>query len=1108
MNNYRYNPARVPPEIPQGDAYQVRNNRGQRTIVLDHPGGGGQWNCTECEAVLNAPKLILGHLTQVHRIPSDKVTFRCSACNHYEHAKCTSVGTHMRYCRGATAQKQFPCQLCDLSFDTFQGKQVHLARTHREARNRELKPRKFALWTDRERRMMAENVLKLELEGKSNSEIDAILANSIMANRTVNSVRRQRRQREYLEQEQLVRLAATNHDGLMNPANGADPELPDSSSSEAEELRDEPNDENSAGIVDTRTKLEALVRRFERGDLSTTAHAQTLVEYYNGTLAWSEVKQRLFARDKFKRKPGRENVEAEVGARDTRAARKRREFKQTQTQWDKSRSSTVEGIINDRLVLNPDPTQFPELAKIEETYQARLGTPSEDVTSEPVQNEPQQVNNEAYGFISTVLIKECLGTFKADTASGSDHVSVTTVRKIAPEALCVILNTWRVKGVPVEEKENYSILLHKSGDQTDVGNYRPLTIGTVLARLYSKVWDRKLRMVIKLSARQKAFVPLDGCYQNVKIIQQAIKSHRKNKAEFNLVFLDLAKAFDTVSHESIRKALLRKGVPNEVVTHLMESLYSGATTQFRTQNGKTTRITIRCGVKQGDPLSPLLFNVVLDELLDKIERAETGVIVNDARLGALAFADDLAILAPSCAEMAIALNLCKEYFEERSLKVNANKCASLRFQRASRSKAVKVFEEGGSKWGNEIIPPVGFSSLPKYLGVRINPCGDVEIPTEDWENWFHRLKRAKLRVDQKVLAVKSILSAKIFFVLRLSNASITTLKKIDVMLRQWYRVLLHLPVFTPTAWIHSPKGGGLTCMTESVVLVRKKGIDKMVADPSDVVARGVALDLDVQASTDIRKLGYYGDLKQFRSTMAKRRTEQLKSVRNGTALVVMRGSHVKREWMFNGKKNLAGTNKVNLVKILSGTLPTRVNTSRGRNNPQEKLCRRCKTAIESDIHVLNECPKNKGMIIERHDRICKKIAKEVKLSSPASIVQMERPYVVGQRSYKPDVSIRNGDTLTFVDVTCAYEFNDQVLVNREVEKEVKYSVLNHENLAIEGVRHYEAIGLAIGSGGTIEKRTVEKLAKIGFPRAKVQHIQMIAMNGSSCIWRYHERHRR
>lgn len=70
---------------------------------------------------------------------------------------------------------------------------------------------------------------------------------------------------------------------------------------------------------------------------------------------------------------------------------------------------------------------------------------------------------------------------------------------------------------------------------------------------------------IILDERQKGFAPVDGCFQNVKILQQIIKQQRKHKQEYKIVFLDLAKAFDTISHKSNEKRLLRKGVPTEVV---------------------------------------------------------------------------------------------------------------------------------------------------------------------------------------------------------------------------------------------------------------------------------------------------------------------------------------------------------------------------------------------------------------------------------------------------------------------------------------------------------------------------------------------------------------
>ena len=86
-----------------------------------------------------------------------------------------------------------------------------------------------------------------------------------------------------------------------------------------------------------------------------------------------------------------------------------------------------------------------------------------------------------------------------------------------------------------------------------------------------------------------------------------------------MAFLDLAKAFDTISHDLFAKGLVRLGVPTQFIK-VVENLYDGATTTFATANGETRQIKINQGVKQGDPLSPVLFNVSRSHVLQPRKR--------------------------------------------------------------------------------------------------------------------------------------------------------------------------------------------------------------------------------------------------------------------------------------------------------------------------------------------------------------------------------------------------------------------------------------------------------------------------------------------------------
>ena len=138
------------------------------------------------------------------------------------------------------------------------------------------------------------------------------------------------------------------------------------------------------------------------------------------------------------------------------------------------------------------------------------------------------------------------------------------------------MNYWWA--IPEKSEECRTTLLPKKDEELEeVGNWRPITVGNLFMRIYAKLWDKRLRSNIKLDERQKRFVPVNGCYENVKILQQMIKKSRNSRREYNLVFIDLAKAFNTVSHKSIEKGLRRKGIPDQVI-NTIQQMYEKATT--------------------------------------------------------------------------------------------------------------------------------------------------------------------------------------------------------------------------------------------------------------------------------------------------------------------------------------------------------------------------------------------------------------------------------------------------------------------------------------------------------------------------------------------------
>ncbi|GLD71006.1 uncharacterized protein AKAME5_002232600 [Lates japonicus] len=102
----------------------------------------------------------------------------------------------------------------------------------------------------------------------------------------------------------------------------------------------------------------------------------------------------------------------------------------------------------------------------------------------------------------------------------------------------------------------------------------------------------------------------------------------------------------------------------------MSDAYDDCTTVLRTKHGDTDRIHSKVGVKQGDPLSPLLFNLALDPLLYMLEDKGVGFKVGDQSLTALAFADDLVLLSDSYKGMERNLQILEIFSGLTGLKVS------------------------------------------------------------------------------------------------------------------------------------------------------------------------------------------------------------------------------------------------------------------------------------------------------------------------------------------------------------------------------------------------------------------------------------------------------
>ena len=256
--------------------------------------------------------------------------------------------------------------------------------------------------------------------------------------------------------------------------------------------------------------------------------------------------------------------------------------------------------------------------------------------------------------ITVEEVGDCLRGMKAGSAAGPDKLTVRQLRSWPRSTLARMLNLWLYTShVPEALKHARTTLIPKAPDASTPDKFRPITVSSVRVRLFSKILARRASKLCPLNPVQRAFLPADGTAENAWLLDAIMRESQHERQPLAIAWIDVAKAFDSVSHESISRAAARAGMPPPVVD-VIRGMYTGSTTEIR--RGCVIRTTR--GVRQGDPLSPH-FNSVVDEAVCALG------VEPDGKPTVLAFADDLVVLARTPAMLQYKLKVLTDTLSQR-----------------------------------------------------------------------------------------------------------------------------------------------------------------------------------------------------------------------------------------------------------------------------------------------------------------------------------------------------------------------------------------------------------------------------------------------------------
>lgn len=743
---------------------------------------------------------------------------------------------------------------------------------------------------------------------------------------------------------------------------------------------------------------------------------------------------------------------------------------------------------------------------VEETYKERFGGVSQevDLSGYPM---PEPVDKEQ--LVSPITLEEVQGAIRRsnkNTAAGPDQIDLKFVIKVNPEGqfLANLFNTWLCVGkVPVSVKENRSILLPKGSEGLDnINNWRPLTISSVLLRLYTSILAKRVLKGFKLNPRQRGFIDSSGCTENNYLLLKIMEDAKKHGKPLCVTFLDLAKAFDTVSHKHLVAGLERFQADNHFIG-IVKDLYQGASTVFKTGGEITGHIPMTRGVKQGDPLSPLLFNIAMDPLLCKISEQKNGYRFGpetDDNIEALCYADDNALTTGDPAAMQHNCGLVNDFCQETGMRLNVKKSAAFYIKPATKGTYTVNTYEVPPTIGGEPIPLVGPEDCTKYLGTSINPWTTTRRRDlgAQCAKMLQGIDKSRLKPRQKLHMLRQYAMPRLMFPLTMQKYPKGTLKQLDGMIRKQVKSWLKLPECTPNPILYakSAEGGiGLPQLERSVPALRINALRSVIFS-NDPKIRRMAEVMETQQ--EIQEIGDEVGIKVPTKRKGKAKWNKLVEADWSKLTCSSKGREATRRSVCNswlGKKYFSEADFITGLQLRAETFPCRTTLARGRGQ-MNVLCRRCGLVPETIGHISGACHHEsvKKYRIRRHNLIASALSDKCK--SKGWAVSHEPRLVVEGRVFIPDLIVTKNKQAVVLDPTIVYE-NGNALGKANEAKVRKYFPLVETIKEKYSVDDVIVRGFAIGArGGWVPKNT-NTLHSMGIcDPGFEQHLCRLALKGT------------
>ena len=462
-------------------------------------------------------------------------------------------------------------------------------------------------------------------------------------------------------------------------------------------------------------------------------------------------------------------------------------------------------------------------------------------------------------------LEEVVKYLPKNKSLGSSGITYKLIKKIGNKGLekfLIIMNEALVNN-NIHKSWNHGIIIpipKKPGVNGELELYRPITLLEASRKIFTRILTNRLNKYIKENQLLKGLNV--GFQENKRATDLGFAILRLNelcrikKINFEMLSLDVAKAYDSVSWSLLERSINRINIPSSIIK-VIQKLTNNRTLQIITTYGLTPKFNQNTGLSQGDIISPLLWLIVYEPLLLRIKKEFKYIDKENnikTSMYTVAIVDDLSLIATTKERLQEIVNLTASWFNKTGIRVNTNKTVYILLKNNSEinwpRKNNEITTIKNNHDNNEPLRILG-----NYLIPNRNTSSLINMVKETTKNIIKIYKNRYLSDKLIIYIVRVVIIPIIEYKL---TGHILTISEVQSISSIYLKLLKHglkLPSTFPLPILHHPQGCKVPMLATRLETIAINMMLRMYNGEGATTFKKLAKELSNYTSKIIKFLG-------------------------------------------------------------------------------------------------------------------------------------------------------------------------------------------------------------------------------------------------------------